>query len=427
MIGTLDTTKKQITIVGAGISGLLAAYSLDKKGFEVTLIEAEKNVGGLIKTTQTPYGISESAAHSILTSPEVVSFCEELGIQLNTIQPDSKARYICRNHKLQKFPLTFGETVSTVKNMLLRKATAQDDFDNMDLSTWAHKFLGQGPLDYLVAPFVLGVYGASTSNINMRTAFPFLDIQPNKALFSHLWNYRQTKNRNNKSQHRTRMVVPKYGMQNIIEALEKCLFNRLGTRFIKNQKVETLPADYSNLMLCVPTKEASSLVSQVAPDLSQALKQVSYSQIISATVYIKQKDFISPVKGVGVLIPPIENRKILGILFNSSSFKNRVTESNMQSFTVMMGGDINPEVFNLNDDQLKSIITNEMRQILSLKGEPVHFVIHRQPRAIPHYDHHLLQVWNIAKKGWCNKPGNMLFGNYTNKVSIRGMIEEYAT
>ena len=71
MIGTLNTSTREVTVVGAGIAGMLAAYSLDKNGYRVTLLEERKRGGGLLGTTQTRYGIAEAAANSILASPAV--------------------------------------------------------------------------------------------------------------------------------------------------------------------------------------------------------------------------------------------------------------------------------------------------------------------------------------------------------------------
>ena len=41
-----------ITIVGAGISGLSAAFELQKSGFEVTLLEGSERLGGKILTSE---------------------------------------------------------------------------------------------------------------------------------------------------------------------------------------------------------------------------------------------------------------------------------------------------------------------------------------------------------------------------------------
>ena len=41
-----------ITIVGAGISGLSAAFELQKSGFEVTILEGSERLGGKILTSE---------------------------------------------------------------------------------------------------------------------------------------------------------------------------------------------------------------------------------------------------------------------------------------------------------------------------------------------------------------------------------------
>jgi monoamine oxidase len=43
-------SNKKITIIGAGISGLIAAIELEKLGFNPIVIEATDRVGGRVKT-----------------------------------------------------------------------------------------------------------------------------------------------------------------------------------------------------------------------------------------------------------------------------------------------------------------------------------------------------------------------------------------
>src|SRR6476620_11483031 len=111
MIGQLDPQKKEVTVIGAGIAGLLSAYQLDRKGYEVTLVEQSHQLGGLIQTQDTPWGISESAAHSLLVTESMQNFFQEIGFELVPVRADSKARYIMREGKLRRFPLSVGESL----------------------------------------------------------------------------------------------------------------------------------------------------------------------------------------------------------------------------------------------------------------------------------------------------------------------------
>ena len=64
---------KKIYIVGAGLSGLVAALELEKSGFEPVILEASDRVGGRMKTD------------------EVDGFRLDHGFQvLNTAYPEAK-------------------------------------------------------------------------------------------------------------------------------------------------------------------------------------------------------------------------------------------------------------------------------------------------------------------------------------------------
>jgi monoamine oxidase len=53
---------KKITILGAGLSGLLTAYRLQNKGFDIEIIEARDRIGGRIHTITSDMGQVEMGA-----------------------------------------------------------------------------------------------------------------------------------------------------------------------------------------------------------------------------------------------------------------------------------------------------------------------------------------------------------------------------
>ena len=48
-----DPEKKQVVVVGAGISGLGAAQNLQNAGYSVVILEAKEKIGGRINTNRS--------------------------------------------------------------------------------------------------------------------------------------------------------------------------------------------------------------------------------------------------------------------------------------------------------------------------------------------------------------------------------------
>lgn len=432
MIGRIDPAHREVTIVGAGVAGLLAAYQLDKKGYRVTLLEAEKRAGGLIRTVQTELGMAESAAHSVLAASAFAELCQELRVELIPVRKGSKARFVWRAGKMRKVPfgvLGIGEIFRAMIRayfVLAERSPSQ----GQTLESWAKRHLGQRVLDYLIGPFVRGIYAARPSELGVKAAFPALQIPVGHSVLSYFLAKKIT--RRGRFQRpasgaakarRPRMMAPRNGMGALIQALERHLESRLGERFKKGVKVSEIP-QAPNVVLAVPAYVAADLLRAADPTLGQALAEVSYTPLVSTAVFVRNEAFTRPVRGVGVLIPEVEKRKCLGILFDSSSFENRVKdETKYSAFTVMLGGSAQAQWAEASDSEIVDAVNEELRAILGMRGSAEQIEIFRWKRAIPKYSPELERTWELARASWCSEPGRVLFGNYTGQVSLRGMAE----
>lgn len=415
MIGALNQNKREATIVGAGIAGMLAAYVLDARGYRVTLIEAKRRAGGLIQTRQTDFGIAESAAHSLIATEAVRELCRDLEVELIEPRKEAKAKYVVRNRKLTRFPLTFQETLDSLRHAAFARSHHRGD---ETLDRWAHRHLGDAACDYLLTPFVRGIYGVQPAELGVSTAFPFLKLADGQTL---LWAFAKHRKGSRKQPSKTR-VAPRFGMGDLVTKLEKRLEQRLGSRFRKGEELRDAP-DAANIILSTPAYATAQLLQTSAPDLAQELGKVRYTPIVSVTTFVERTAFERIIQGVGVLMPACENTKSLGILFNSSSFEYRVTDdARLASFTVMMGGTARPSWLNAGDEEIQQAIKLELYEFLGIR-EPLATVIHRWPCALPQYGVELPNVWQSARTSWCAQPGHLLFGNYTGQISLRGMIE----
>ncbi|NDG83960.1 MAG: hypothetical protein EBX52_02855 [Proteobacteria bacterium] len=414
MIGKLDSANRTATIIGAGVSGLLIGYALKKKGYRIRILERSDRAGGLIETKRTGAGPAETAAHSLLVTPAMESFFEELGVGLSPVHPDSRARYIYRAGKMRRFPLTFRETLHTLLRFFSRPSVPIAP-DTASLADWCEAHLGKPALQYLLSPFVTGVYAAAPQELLLKSAFPSLvPADPARSLF---WNLFFGKNR--KKRPRSRMMAPTHGMGALIDRLR----SRLENEIEYNLKIESLPED-ANLIFCTPAPELADLISNADSVSAGALKSIRYSPILTCTVFIPAASFRGPPpRGVGVLIPKNEGLRILGVLFNSSAFPERTTGTDLHSFTVMAGGTADPTVLDLSNPELTDLIGRDLKSLFRLSG-PVHSLeIIRWKSAIPVYSKELSDAQALLEKGLCRDPGRVVFTNFSKEVSLRGLIQ----
>jgi len=425
MIGSLDPKVKSVTIVGAGISGLLAGYILKKRGYSIRILEQSGRAGGLIETKSTLHGPIETAAHSLMVNPEIEALMRDLRVDLSEVHPKSHARYIYRNGKMRKFPLTFFEAIQTLIRIFSRPARPIDP-ENASLAEWCRTYVGEAALKYLLAPFVTGVFAASPDELLLSVAFPrLMPDHPEKSLIGNLFSKRKTAS--GTQSRRPRMMAPTRGMADLIETLKA----RLAPEIEYGKKLESLPdgpfsgliPENSNLVLSIPAPELATLLDSRDPVAAQALRAIEYSPLITCTVFIRSDSFTKhPPRGVGVLIPRGEGLRILGVLFNSSAFPERTKNSEIHSYTVMLGGTSDPKALELSDLEVRDLIETELKTLFGLRKPTEAIEITRWKKAIPVYSRKVRDARTALEHGLCATPGLMVFTNYSKEVSIRGMI-----
>ncbi len=118
-------TRKHAIIIGAGISGLTAAWWLHKNGINVTVLEKEQWPGGTMRTIHDDGWLVETGPNSALeTTPLFQEMFQDLGISGQMLYADPKAdrRYILRNGRLHALPTSpgafLGSSLWTVKGKL---------------------------------------------------------------------------------------------------------------------------------------------------------------------------------------------------------------------------------------------------------------------------------------------------------------------
>jgi oxygen-dependent protoporphyrinogen oxidase len=181
-----------VAIVGGGISGLAAAYELQRQGLNVRVLEAIPRAGGVITTERFDDWIIDGGPDSILVQkPAAVALCRELGIAdrlISTLTP--RTAYILRDGRLHRiaegsflgFPLDVGSlarsSVFTLGGRLRMACEAfmprRDGDEDESVGTFVRRRFGQEAVDYLAEPLLAGIHAGDVDRLSIRALFPRL-------------------------------------------------------------------------------------------------------------------------------------------------------------------------------------------------------------------------------------------------------------
>src|SRR5690606_10666774 len=176
---------KKIVILGAGITGLTTAYLLNKEGFDVTVLEKKNEVGGSMESVWIDGCLFDRGPNSGLeTTPLLAKLVDELNLKDELLYGSREAnkRYILRGSKLHPLPMSpmafFKTDLFSLKAKLRIFAEPfvgrSKDGYYQSIAEFVTRRLGGEFLDYVINPFVAGVYAGDPKQLSVKSAFPKL-------------------------------------------------------------------------------------------------------------------------------------------------------------------------------------------------------------------------------------------------------------
>lgn len=444
---------RSVAVVGAGITGLVAAYELRRLGIDVTLYEASAHSGGNIRTTHDGGFLAEHGPNSFVTSVAVEALLAKLDLLDDVVEanPLANKRFVVRGGQLVPFPLSPSTMFRTklfsfraklrvlLEPLVSRGASAEDE----SIASFVRRRLGREVLDFAVDPFISGIFAGDPEILSMAHAFPRVHNLErtygsiSKGLMAQRRDAKRARAKGSAvggaaPTSSTRLISFVDGMQTLPDALAASLTGtlRLGcpARLLHRDNerwvleagpdLDTRKQTVDAVVLATP---AHALAAMELPAelrrLASGVERVEYPPVSALTLGFRRRDVAHPLDGFGMLIPAVEERKILGVLFSSSLFPARAPESHV-TITCFVGGARHPALARENTAVLVQRVLPDLHALIGVRGEPVYVNHVFWPKAIPQYTVGYAAVKSAADAMEVENPGLYLAGNYRNGVSV---------
>ncbi len=420
----------RITVIGAGISGLAAAYELTlrnrnaRRPLEIEVLERAPAVGGKIASLRENGVLVEGGPDCFIQEkPWALQLVRELGMEnelLNT-SPETSGTFVFVNRTLHRLPEGVMMMVPTrpgpfLKSKLftwpgkLRMAAEvlvprrRSDGDET-LASFVRRRLGNEALEKLAEPLIAGIHAGDPDNMSLLSTFPrFLELEREygSLILGLLQRQRQMRRRMKKSPpargpRRTFFITLKNGLISLPEKLVEVIGPErihTGESVIALQPTATgrwriirpeQRISYSDAVIV--TTEAYNAATMFEPEmawLADLLKGIPYVSSATVSLLYPRRVIPHPLDAYGFIVPRSANRRIMAVTWSSIKWAGRAP-AGMVLLRVFVGGAKQPELTGLGEQMMTNLVREELEITMGITAPPRARWIFRWPQGMPQY------------------------------------------
>ncbi len=445
---------KRIAIIGGGVSGLSAAFALEKHrlagaSLEYILFESSPRLGGVLVTERVDGCLVEAGPDSFLTEkPWASDLCREVGLgdQLIGSNDADRKTYILVKGRLALIPdgLMFmvpTKITPTVLSPLFsirtklrmarewfqppRKADADET-----VAAFVERHYGSEMVDRLADPLLSGVYGGEAAQLSVRAVLPrFAEMEATHgSLGRAMLAARKKMALASKAPARPLFTSLKDGMQQLVDAVvsrlpaSALLANSPVQRIQRQDGGWVVSAGYASdhfdaVIVATPAQAAAELLRVASMELASELGGIQYTSSLTVNLGYDRSVRAALPPGFGFLVPRSEGKRMLAATFVHNKFPHRAPDDRAL-LRCFIGGARNEHVLRAPDEEVLRIVRRELQQIIGLTADPLFARIYRWNGAMAQYGvGHLERLQRI--EGLLQQlPGLTLAGNGYRGIGV---------
>lgn len=456
---------RRILVAGGGVTGLAAAYHLQKKARaagaspEILLVERDPELGGKTRTEVVDGIVIEAGPDSfIATKPWMKDLCLELGLPLEGTNPKINKTYIYHHGAMESLPVGMQMMIPTqvwpfVTTRLLSplgklraglepfmpiKRTGEDE----SIGSFVSRRFGREVLENVAGPLMGGIYGGNYDAVSLKATFPmFMKMEQEKGslLIAAQKQKRQAPQKpKGPTGFSTFLTVPT-GLETVVQALIKACD---GVRFMTGTTVEKLErrgsagylvtlssgsqVEADAVVLALPAWIGSDLVGSEHPEIAGALNQIEYSSSVVVALGYNRGDITHPLDASGFLVPAREPLDLTAATWVSSKWAH-AAPPDKALFRCFLGRGGGKDWTRESDEAILAAVQDGLKKTMGLTARPTVTRVFRWPRAMAQYQVGHLDRMDQLDELVAKAPGLYLAGAAYRGVGLPDCVREGST
>ncbi len=422
---------KKITIIGGGISGLAAAYEISRRNrsaghqVELELLEQAPEAGGKIITRRDGDFLVEGGPDCfIIEKPWALQLIREIGLEnelLNT-SSETSGTFVYDNRALHRLPEGVMMMVPTRPGPFLKSKLIswpgkirmglevaiprRKEEGDETLASFVRRRLGREALDKLAEPLIDGIHAGNPENMSLLSTFPrFLEMEKEYGSLIIGMLMRQKKMKEmmknrppSPGPKRTFFISLKGGLGCLIDELVRVVGKENiklkqtvenispkpgGGWLVKKEGAETA-APTDAVVLAAEAFNSARMLEVEMPRLADLLRGIPYVSSATVSLAYQRRDIPHPLDSYGFIVPRIANRRIMAVTWSSIKWDHRAPEG-MVLMRAFVGGAQRPELAAVGDQEMMSLVREELNVIMGISSPPKQHWIYRWPEGMPQY------------------------------------------
>jgi protoporphyrinogen/coproporphyrinogen III oxidase len=448
---------KKVVVIGGGITGLTAAYYLQKEiqeknlSIDLKLVEASHRLGGKIQTLiQDGYVIERGPDSFVPRNSSPQRLAEEIGIDHTMVGSTWGKSFVIAGGELYPMPggsiigipTQIAPFITTNLFSLTGKMRAAADFilprsgatEDQSLGKFFRRRMGDEVVENLIEPLLTGIYAGDIDQLSLMSTFPELQRieQEHRSLIAGI---KKAASQSRIQGENGRFLTFSNGLQSLVEGVEAALSPQTVQKGMKVSRIEqktdegytiyftnghVLQAD--SVVITTPHHSLQSMFPE--HPFMDFLKNMPATSVATVSMGFNQSAISENTNGNEFIVSRNSDYSITACTWTHKKWPHTAPEGKVL-IRCYLGKSGDETIVDLSDDQIQQIVLEDLEKIMNLDGDPDFTVVTRYKDSMPQYTvGHQERTQSLYRDLEAELPGVFIAGSSFEGLGIPECIEQ---